>query len=455
MNPSLLRTDQSISFAALSIPKTSPSPADQVAPASRDRKRTAIAASARGLSWRSKAAAALLPALLLLPRASSATNWFDLDYVGDGIAGHRLDIYQPPAGSPPYPLVVFIYGSAWQCDNCKSAVSHVLSALQGGGFAVASINHRSSYDAIYPAQIQDCKAAIRYLRANASAYDLDPDRFGATGSSSGGHLVALLGTSGGVTTYTVGDVTMDIEGSLGTYTGVSSRVQAVCDWYGPTDFLIMNECGSMLDHDAPDSPESLLMGGPIQEHPDECALANPITYVDSGDPPYRIFHGGSDPLVPHCESDSLDRALDAAGVYSDYTLVPGAGHGWNDGAEQAEMVVFFQTHLEEAAGVPGDETGADSKSRASLTILPSTPNPFRDHTTVRLELREASVVTLEVHDVGGRVVRTLPTQRWDAGDHSLQWNGRDDIGRPVPGGLYFLCARAGSRRAQQRLLLAR
>jgi acetyl esterase/lipase len=334
----------------------------------------------------------LLLICLLLPGTSSATNWLNLDYVGDGIVGHRLDIYQPPIGSPPYPLVVFIYGSGWQCNSCKGNVTHFLDALRNGGIAVASINHRASADAIYPAQIQDCKAAIRFLRANAATYGLDPARIGVTGSSSGGHLVALLGTSGGVTTHTVGGVTMNIEGSLGMHNGVSSTVQAVCDWYGPTDFLIMNQCGSTINHDAPDSPESRLIGGPIQQHPNECALANPITYVDSGDPPFRIFHGGADPLVPHCESDSLDAALDRIGVPSDLTLVPEAGHGWSDAPQQVEMVEFFQSHLGTAAGV-GDGMGAASGVSTRLIMLATYPNPFRDHTTVRMELAAPAVVT--------------------------------------------------------------
>ncbi|MCA9726609.1 MAG: alpha/beta hydrolase fold domain-containing protein [Candidatus Eisenbacteria bacterium] len=394
----------------------------------------------------------VLAASLSAARPSSATNWTNLDYVGDGIVGHRLDIYQPSTGTPPYPLIVFIYGSAWQCNSCKSAVSHVLTSLLGGGFAVASINHRSSGDAIYPAQIQDCKAAIRFLRANAPIYGLDPDRIGVTGSSSGGHLVSLLGTSGGVTTHTVGDVEMDIEGSLGTHTGVSSTVQAVCDWYGPTDFLIMNMCGSGIDHDAANSPESLLIGGPIQQHPDECALANPITYVDPTDPPFRIFHGTADPLVPHCESESLDVALDAAGVPSELTLVPGAGHGWNDAAEQVQMVEFFQTVLADVTDAPeaGSEMGGAS---TPLALLPGYPNPFGRHTTLRLVLAESGPVTVEVHDPTGRIVRTLLSGRLVAGDHALEWNGRDDADRTLPAGVYFAHASAGSHRAEQRLLL--
>jgi len=271
-----------------------------------------------------------------------------VDYVGDGIVGHRLDIYQPVKGDGPFPVVVYIYGSAWFGNDGKGSVKKQFKPiLLEAGFAVVAINHRNSKEAKFPAQIQDAKAAIRYIRANAAQYDLDPYRIGATGSSSGGYLVTMLGTSGGVKTFTSGDITMDLEGDLGNHTDTSSRVRAVCDWFGPTNFLIMNTCGSEQDHDAPDSPESSLVGGPIQENPDKCALANPITYVDKDDPPFKIFHGDADPLVPFCQSDSLYTALKTAGVPSEYTLVKGAKHG--EGLIIPTylniMVEFFQTHL--------------------------------------------------------------------------------------------------------------
>jgi len=119
---------------------------------------------------------------------------------------------------------------------------------------------------------------------------------------------------------------MSLEGSLGKYLTTSSRVQAVCDWCGPTNFLTLNGCYYSKDHDAPNSPASVLIGGPIQEHPDECALANPMTYIDAEDPPFAIFHGSSDPQVPWCQSQELYYALLAAGVPATFTLVQGVGH---------------------------------------------------------------------------------------------------------------------------------
>jgi acetyl esterase/lipase len=258
-----------------------------------------------------------------LGNAKEQPRWHDIDYVGDGMVGHRLDIYLPVVGPGPYPVVIYIYGSAFFDNNGKGGARGIAPILTEAGIAVAAINHRGTKtdNVIFPALVHDVKAAVRFIRANSAKYNLDPARIGATGFSSGGHLAAFLGTSGDVTTYTVGEVTMDIEGSLGGYKDVSSNIQAVCDWFGPTDFLVMDSCGSEMNHDALDSPESVLIGGPIQEYPDECALANPATYVDSQDPPFMIIHGDKDPLVPHCNSESLDAALDKAGVYSDYILV--------------------------------------------------------------------------------------------------------------------------------------
>ena len=303
-----------------------------------------------------------------LINAQEQPNWHDIDYVGDGIIGHRLDIYLPDTDSDPYPVVVYIYGSAFFDNDGKGNFKHGFApVLLEAGFAVAAINHRGTEtdDVIFPALVHDVKAAIRFIRANASSYNLDPTRIGATGCSSGGHLVAFLGTSGGVKTHTVGDVTMNIEGSLGAHTDVSSSVRAVCDWFGPTDFLVMDSCGSKMNHDAHDSPESVLIGGPIQEHRDECELANPATYIDSDDPPFMIIHGDKDPLVPHCNSESLDAALDKAGVSSDYILVEGAGHGEGliEPLYLGKMVQFFKKHLKNKQ-VVAENKGAQGEDKA-------------------------------------------------------------------------------------------
>jgi len=253
----------------------------------------------------------------------------DVDYAGDLMEYHRLDIYIPDGNKPKYPVVILIYGSAWLRNNQKrnDVSTSIGKALLDAGFAVVAPNHRSSSDAIFPAQINDIKAVIRFVRANAKEYQFNTSFIGITGWSSGGHLSALAGTTGFVTQYKINSASAQLEGNLGKYTNYSSSVDAVVDWFGPTDFLKMDSCGSHLVHNAPDSPESRLIGGPIQENKDKCALANPITYVNSNSPPFLIFHGAADPLVPYCESQMLFDALKRNGVACQFILVPDARHG--------------------------------------------------------------------------------------------------------------------------------
>ena len=182
---------------------------------------------------------------------------------------------------------------------------------------------------------------MRWLRAHAQEHNLDVDRFGAWGGSAGGHLVALLGTAGDVP---------ELEGEEGTLDH-SSRVQAVCDFYGPSDLLRMNDTPGTMDHDAPDSPESQLVGGPIQEHPDLVARANPITYIGPDTPPFLIVHGDQDYTVLLNQSQYLYRALRVAGVDATFHIVEGAGHGFQGVTEAQHAEIdglvdaFFDRHL--------------------------------------------------------------------------------------------------------------
>lgn len=264
----------------------------------------------------------------------------DIDYVGDGHERHMLDLYLPPGeAAAPRPLVIWIHGGAWLAgdkNNCPALV------LLRDGYAVASINYRLSQHATFPAQSYDCKAAIRWLRAHAEEYQLDPDRFGVWGASAGGHLVALMGTAGDVE---------ELEGDLGT-TGVSSRVQAVCDYFGPSDFPnIAAHCTeiSRLDHAAPNSPEARLIGGAISELADTAIAVSPITYVTEDDPPFLIVHGDQDPTVPVRQSEVLHSALEEAGVDSTLIIIEGGGHGgFGENDPRNEVREFFNQHLQVA-----------------------------------------------------------------------------------------------------------
>jgi acetyl esterase/lipase len=268
-------------------------------------------------------------------------KWTDINYAGDNLTGHLLDIYLPAKGKGPYPVIVTIAGSAFFSDSSKHWAFGIGEPLLHHGFAIVATNHRSSRNAIFPAQINDIKGVVRFLRANVSKYSLDTTFIGITGNSSGGHLSAMIGTSGGVGNYTVGEKTLSIEGDVGGNSNMSSHVDAVVDWYGPTTFQKMDSCGSSLKHDAPDSPESVLVGGPIQDNDDLCILADPTTYIDKKDPPFLIIHGEADSLVPYCQSLLLYEALKKNGVESEMITVPGAGHGGAWEKEYREKMVSF------------------------------------------------------------------------------------------------------------------
>jgi len=257
----------------------------------------------------------------------------DLAYIPDGHERQKLDLYLPTQseGDGPMPLIVWVHGGAWRAgskQNCRSI------RFLKQSYAAASINYRLSQHAIFPAQIEDCKAAIRFLRANAGKYNIDPDRIGVWGSSAGGHLVALLGTAGDVKQF-----------DKGPNLHVSSRIQAVCDYFGPTDFTKMNDFKGRMDHDVPDSPESQLVGGPVQENKEACRRANPITYISKDDPPFLICHGDKDMLVPHNQSVLLNTALKKAGVNVKFHTVKGGGHGFRNQEVDRMVQEFFDKHL--------------------------------------------------------------------------------------------------------------
>jgi acetyl esterase/lipase len=261
----------------------------------------------------------------------------DLPYARAGGRPLLLDLYLPMSMPKPWPVVVWIHGGAWRAGS--KAQCGALPVLEKG-IAVASIGYRLSQEAIFPAQIEDCKAAVRWLRANGAKHGLSTDRIGAWGSSAGGHLAAMLGTTGDTKGFDVGD-----------HPGYSSRVQAVCNYFGPSDLSLMQaQSGpeSRMRHDLPDSPEALLIGGLVADHPDKAAAASPITYVTPDDPPFLIVHGDADPTVPVGQARILDAALRKAGVPSTLVLLEGAGHGGREfqtPALRVQINSFFEEHL--------------------------------------------------------------------------------------------------------------
>ena len=254
----------------------------------------------------------------------------DLEYIAGGHARNKLDLYLPAKADNPLPVIVWIHGGGWSAGGKEGCPAVPLVAK---GYAVASINYRFSQHALFPAQIEDCKAAIRWLRANAKKYNLDTDHIGAWGASAGGHLVALLGTTGNV---------KELEGNGGNL-DQSSRVQCAIDWFGPTDFAKMGG-----RQDKPDSPMAQLVGGPVRDRAELGTKASPITYVGKDSAPFLIMHGEDDKLVLMNQSELLDEALRKAGVESTLVRIPKDGHGgpgFTTPETQKRIEEFFEKHL--------------------------------------------------------------------------------------------------------------
>jgi acetyl esterase/lipase len=222
----------------------------------------------------------------------------------------RLDLYTP-AGTAPFPVLVWIHGGGWSSGDENLFFGHPLLRQWSRGYAVAAVEYRLSGEAVYPAQIHDSKAAVRWLRGNAVRYGLDATRIAVWGASAGGHLAALLGTSGGVAA---------LEDPAQGHADQSSRVAAVVDWFGPADLTLVPPGRGR------DAPEAQLLGCAPEDCPERARLASPLTFVDGTEPPFLIQHGTADRTVDFRHSERLHAALLAAGVRSSLTLLPGADH---------------------------------------------------------------------------------------------------------------------------------
>jgi acetyl esterase/lipase len=255
---------------------------------------------------------------------------YDIPYAEHGHERQKLDLYVPSVGTN-LPVIVWIHGGGWTTGD--KSVCPTLEFTRAG-FAAASIGYRLSQHAPFPAQIEDCKAAIRWLRAHAAEYRIDPNRIGVWGASAGGHLAALLGTSGGA-----------IEFDLGENTEVPSSVQAVCDWCGPTDFT------KFFEGQTPDPSSGMyqmctqLFAGRLEQRRGLVERANPITFVSADDPPFLIVHGSLDSVVPISQSRLLSASLTAAGVPAELSVVQGGAHAFWSPQLLGQVLAFFERTL--------------------------------------------------------------------------------------------------------------
>ena len=286
-------------------------------------------------------AALAFPLLAHCQKASPPPAGFralrDLDYVGAGNARQMLDLYLPEAESgQPHPLVVYIHGGGWEAGSKDRADALRELLKTSPPYAGASLNYRLTDQAPWPAQIHDCKAAIRWLRSHAQDYHLDPAKIAVFGVSAGGHLVSMLGVSGGV---------QELEGALGRHLDQSSRVSCVLDFCGPSDFLTFGGKGSVLDPDAPQGPLAKLIGGPLKDRKEEGRKASPVTYITPDDAPFLIIHGDHDNIVPISQATEFETALKTAHVPAILLTGTGGGHVFLSSPLVERMQAFNAQHL--------------------------------------------------------------------------------------------------------------
>ena len=282
-----------------------------------------------------------------MPLADNVRLVPDLPYAATDDPRQQLDIYLPrqPAVAGPLPVIAFVHGGGWKMGSRVMARPMIMPLVESGRYAAVSIGYRLSWQDIWPAQLHDVKAAIRWIRAHAGEYGLDPGRICAMGPSAGGHLVAELGT-------TNGDVAL--AGKLGEHTDQSSDVQCVIDFFGPAD---LTSDGAVAGEDEP-SPVTRLLGGRATDLPQLAAEASPVHQAGAGDVPFLIVHGTADPLVNYSQSVALQRALREAGVPVILQTVEGAGHGtFGNAIDQvnARVAAFLeQQFYDPTVAVPSD-----------------------------------------------------------------------------------------------------
>jgi acetyl esterase/lipase len=253
-----------------------------------------------------------------------------------GLRPLELDLHLPPVGDQPAPVVVFLHGGGWRVGSRHSAGPAYGGAsptpfeqLALAGIAVASVDYRLSGEAVWPAQLHDAKAAVRWLRARSADIGIEPDRIAAWGESAGGHLAELLGLT---------SEDAELEGEVG-IVGPSSAVSAVVAWYAPSDVAaVATDLGA--DRADPSTREALLLGAPAMDVPEAAAQASPVSHVSPAAPPFLLLHGAADRFIPPVQSERLYALLVEAGVEAELDVYEGADHMWRGSPAAAEQALI-------------------------------------------------------------------------------------------------------------------
>lgn len=283
----------------------------------------------------------------------------DQPYADGANPKQKVDVYLPKKrnSEKPLPVVALIHGGGWVNGDRLGYAAQAIQLARTGDYAAVTVGYRLTGEASWPAQVHDCKAAIRWIRAHADELRLDPEKIAVWGSSAGGHLSSLLGTSGGV---------KDLEGGLGPNTQFSSRVQCVVNLCGPEDFtqaLMFDPEGRPVWKD---DAVSGLLGGSAEARHAEAVAASPVTYVSKDDPPFITFHGTQDKRVAWLHAEAIHAALRKAGVTSLLVPITGGGHS---SVSHPEVKVRGQQFTDRV--LRGIETVIDT---TPLQAAPEAPN---------------------------------------------------------------------------------
>ena len=310
----------------------------------------------------------------------NADKTADVNYANDGKTYHTLDIYIPQEAKESYPVVIHTYGSAWSSNNMKGSadLSTICAAYVKAGYAVVTPNHRAASDGIYPAQLHDIKAVVRFVRGNAAKYKFDTNFVAVSGFSSGGHLSSLTATTCGLKEGKSGSVTVDLVGDLGEFTAFSSCVDGAVLWSPPTDIYTMNP----ISMGGSGTMEGAFIGVEREGNKDKWMVASSPYYASDDDPPVIMFHGTSDNIVNIEQSQELYDSLKKHNVVTEFVKVSGGSHGGNvmNSSENLSKAVAFLDKAREAKAAAatvappatGDSTTPPPATGDSTTTPPAT-----------------------------------------------------------------------------------
>jgi acetyl esterase/lipase len=348
---------------------------------------------------------------------SQYTTFTSIDYIGNDNPRQTLDLYIPDDITQKAPLIIFIHGGGWHSGGTENVLAWC-DTLLANNFIVAAINYRFSQDSIFPAQIYDCKAAVRWLKANADLYSIDTSKIGLIGVSAGAHLASLIGLSS--------DVPLLEDLSQGN-SNFKSKVNAVVEFYGPSNLLEMSDysgsdCPSPRNYDEEGSVVTQLLGCIAADCPETALFASPISYVDTDDPPFLIYHGTSDCVVPNNQSIKLYSKLVENNVDAHLNIIEGVAHGdsiFYNSNSKVEVLNFFNEKLNNIC------QACDSSKTDTGNEIKVFPNPFNSITTIEYYVSSEGQVQIFIFDMLGRKLKEVLNESRSTGVYKAVIEGVD------------------------------